>query len=215
MVVLHQLLEHPVEIEVSQRPVQVVGATDRATGFHPRIATHRLTGHRAHHGLVALLQGVVEHLGQLFRGHPSPGTTLTLVARSVTRRLRIFLVVFVERRVEHVPGNFVLFAPEREVHIEDDLEGLPVGMVFHQRGRKCVLERRAILERDVLDRLHRIEILGEAHWESCVSKLDDEPAQQIEQRGWLTARVVELWRWWSRGHVTRRWSRCPRSRSYP
>ena len=35
-------------------------------------------------------------------------------------------------------------------------------VVLHQRGAERVLERLAVLERDVLDRLHRVEVLGHA-----------------------------------------------------
>ena len=53
---LHQAVEHAVEVEVPQRAVQVVGAADRPAGLHPRVAPHRLAGQGLRHGLVALGQ---------------------------------------------------------------------------------------------------------------------------------------------------------------
>ena len=54
----------------------------------------------------------------------------------------------------------------RKVDLEDGLERLPVVGVLHQRRREGVLERLAISERDVLHRLHCIEVLGQADRQS-------------------------------------------------
>ena len=67
-----------------------------------------------------------------------------------------------EEVVQLVGVEGVLRAPQREVHLEDGLEGPPVGVVLHQRGAERVLERLTILDRDVLHRLHGVEVLGEA-----------------------------------------------------
>src|SRR4029077_3169284 len=53
-------------------------------------------------------------------------------------------------------------------------------VVLHQRRRQRVLERRAVLERDVLHRLHRVEVLGQAHGEARLTQLHDEPVQELE-----------------------------------
>ncbi len=45
---LHEPVEHAIEIEVPQRAVQVVGAADRPTGFHAGVAPHRLARDRPH-----------------------------------------------------------------------------------------------------------------------------------------------------------------------
>ena len=66
---LHELVEHAVEVEVPQRAVQVVGAADRPARLHARVAAHGLAGERLEHGLVALGEGLHEHLGQLFGRH--------------------------------------------------------------------------------------------------------------------------------------------------
>src|ERR1700680_1431360 len=60
-----------------------------------------------------------------------------------------------------VVTDLVLRAPHREVHLEGRLERLPVRRALDQRGRQRVLERLAVLERDVVDRLGRVDGLGE------------------------------------------------------
>ena len=66
---IHQPVQHPVEVEVPQRPVEVVGPPDRSTRLHPRVAGHRLSGHRGHHGVVGPEQRLVEQVGELLGGH--------------------------------------------------------------------------------------------------------------------------------------------------
>ena len=61
----HQLLEHRVEVEISQRAVQVVRATNRTTGLHTGEPLHRLTGERPHHRLVAVHQRLHQQVGHL------------------------------------------------------------------------------------------------------------------------------------------------------
>ena len=50
----HKLVDHAVEVEVSQRAVQVIRATDRAAGLHAGEPGNRLAGQRSHHGVVAV-----------------------------------------------------------------------------------------------------------------------------------------------------------------
>ena len=51
--------------------------------------------------------------------------------------------------------------PHGEEHLEGRLEGPPVRGRLHQRGGQRVLQRLAVLQRDVLDRLGRVEVLGQ------------------------------------------------------
>ena len=67
---------------------------------------------------------------------------------------------------------------QREVDLEHGLEGAPVGVVLHQRGGQGVLEGLPVLERDVRDRLHGVEVLGQADREPGRAQLADEPAEQ-------------------------------------
>ena len=74
---LHQLLEHAVEIEVAQRAIEVVRPADGAPRLHAGEALHRLLGEGAHHRLVAVEQRLHEHLGDLLgrqRVHRAGGT---------------------------------------------------------------------------------------------------------------------------------------------
>src|SRR3954463_3595789 len=69
---------------------------------------------------------------------------------------------------------------QREVHLEDGLERLPVGVVLHQRRGQGVLERLTILEGNVLHRLHGVEVLCQRHRESRSAQLLNEPRQQVQ-----------------------------------
>ena len=92
------------------------------------------------------------------------------------------LVVVHFGQFDRVVADLVLLATEREIHLEDGLERLPMVVVLHQRGGEGVLEGLSILDRDVPDRLHRVEILSEADRQAGGPQLDDEPVQQVEDR---------------------------------
>jgi hypothetical protein len=77
-------------------------------------------------------------------------------------------------------GEPVLRAAQAEVDLEDGLERPPVSVVLHQRRPERVLEGVPIVDGDVLNRLHRVEVLGEAHRQPGVAQLDDEAVEQIE-----------------------------------
>ena len=61
-----------------------------------------------------------------------------------------------------------------------------MGVVLDQRGAQGVLEGFTILQRDVGDRLHGVEVLGQADREARVAEFGDEPAQEVQQ--WLVGR---------------------------
>ena len=174
---VHQLLLHALEIEVAQRAIQVVRAADRAAGLHAGEALHGLLGERPHHPLVAAHQRLhqeVHHLLGRQRIHrrrrqplPSPCCLLLHLAPHL---VEIGVAV----------DQLVLRATEAEVDLEHGLERAPVRVVLHHRGAERVLERLAILDRDVLHRLHRIEVLGERHRDARVAQFGDEPSHQIE-----------------------------------
>jgi hypothetical protein len=180
---LHELVEHAVEVEVPQRPVEVVGAADRPARLHAGVAAHRLAGDRLEHGLVALGQRPEQHLGQLLgrqrlaAGAPHP----PLVALGLGLHLA-HEVLEVGHRLGRLVGEGVLAAPQREVDLEDRLEHPPVGGVLHQRRRQRVLERVAVADRDVLDGGHRVEVLGQADRQAGRPQLADEPRQQLGER---------------------------------
>ena len=87
-----------------------------------------------------------------------------------------------EEILESIGVERELGTTQREVHLEYRLERSPMRVVLHERGAEGVLERLAVFERDVLDRLHGVEVLGEAHGEPRIAQLDDEPRQELEHR---------------------------------
>src|SRR5690606_27003807 len=68
-------------------------------------------------------------------------------------------------------------------HLEHDLERAPVRLVLDERGAQRVLERFAVFDRDVGDRLHRVAVLGGAHRQPCLSKLLYAPHVPLEHGG--------------------------------
>ena len=169
---LHELFQHAVEIKITKRAVQVIGATDRTARLHAAEAGDRRLGDSPHHCLIRVEQRVVEHLGELFGGETfeSSGATLLRLARHV---LAVHL-----RFAVGVDG--VLRTAQGEVHLEHRLEGAPVGGVLDQRAAEGVLERVAVLHRDDLHRLHGVEVLREADRQPGATKLHDEPVEQVD-----------------------------------
>ena len=55
-----------------------------------------------------------------------------------------------------------------------------MSVVLHERGAERVLERLAVLDGDVLHRLHRVEVLRERHRQSGVAQFGDEAVEQFE-----------------------------------
>jgi hypothetical protein len=208
---VHHLLEHVVEVEVAQRPIQVIGTADRSTRFHPREALNRLLRERPHRALITVHQRLHEHLGDLFgceRLHAALASALAL-------HLLLHLAPeLVEIGFFIAVGDLVLGSAEAEVDLEDRLEAAPVGVVLDQRRPECVLERLAVLDRDVLNRLHRVEVLGERHREAGVAQFDDEATEQIEHGARRAGGAGAHWRC-GVGHGSvlgeRRLSRRPRA----
>ncbi len=96
----HQLFEHRVEIEVAQRAIQVVRATDRPAGLHAGEALHGLSGQGAHQRLVAVHQGLHEQVGHLLgrqRVHRPACGTLALALAHLLLHLAPHLVEVVRR----------------------------------------------------------------------------------------------------------------------
>ena len=174
---LHQLLEQRVEVEVAQRPVQVVGAADRAARLHPGEALHRLAGHRPHHRLVTAEQRLHQQLGDLLGGEgvePTASGAAAVASTGLVLHVAPQLVELGPVGVEQA----VLRTAQAEVHLEYRLERPPVAVVLDERGAEGVLERLPVVDGDVLDRLHRVEVLGEADRQAGVAQLDDEPVEQ-------------------------------------
>jgi hypothetical protein len=90
-------------------------------------------------------------------------------------------VLEVGQQVGLLVGEGVVAAPQREVDLEHGLEDAPVGGVLHERGGERVLERLAVVDGDVLHRLHGVEVLGEADRQAGGAQLGDEARQQLGQ----------------------------------
>ena len=96
-----QSVHYLVEVEVPQRPVEVVGPAHGATGLHARVAVDRLTGHGLHHGRVGAEQRLEEHVGELLGGHPlaAPAATSPALAAAPSRLGRLLVLGRRRRRV--------------------------------------------------------------------------------------------------------------------
>ena len=140
-----------------------------------------MAGQSPEHGIVAVHQGLEQHLGQLFRGESRHAAT-PATGLAVTRHVRF--VGIVSRRVARLAGvhDRVLRASQREVDLEHHFEGPPVGVVLDQRGAQGVLEGFPVLQRDMGDRLHGVQVLGQADREARFAEFGDEPAQEVQQR---------------------------------
>ena len=73
-------------------------------------------------------------------------------------------------------------AEQREVHLEDGLERLLVALVLHQRRAEDGLEHVAVVDVDVLQRAHGVEVLGHRDREPRGAQLVDEALEDVEQR---------------------------------
>ena len=97
-----------------------------------------------------------------------------------------------------VGGPGCLAAPSRtrgpctRIHLEGRLERLPVAGRLHHVAAERVLERLAVLDRDVMDRFGRVEGLGERHRQPGGAQLLHEPREEVQHAPGLRAR-------WPRG----------------
>jgi hypothetical protein len=69
---------------------------------------------------------------------------------------------------------------QREVDVEDDVEGPLVPVPLDQRGTEHGLQRLPIVHADHLDRGHGIETFGHRHRDPDGPELADEAGQDVE-----------------------------------
>ena len=132
---LHQPLEDPVEVEVPQRAVQVVGAAHGAARLHAREPAHGLAGQRGDLGVVGrrAAPGTASRPAPRAKPLAAAAALAPALARGPGRRARRRSR---GRRAERlVVTDLVLGAPHREVDLEGRLERLPVGRGLHQAWR--------------------------------------------------------------------------------
>ena len=180
----HQPLQHGVEVEVPQRAVEVVGAADRPPGLHAGVAVDGVAGHHVHQRGVGRQQRLEEQLGQLLGRHalarrrrpstsgPGPAAALRPACSPSPSAPR--------PRLAPRPSSPSAAGPHGEEDLEGRLEGAPVRGRLHQRGGQRVLQGLAVLERDVVDRLGGVEVLGQRDRQPGAAQLGDEPGQEVE-----------------------------------
>ena len=169
---LHHLLDQTFGVELPQRPVQVVRTADRSARLHPREARDRSPRQHPHLLAVHVHQRVEEHLRELLVRHLAHRAAgfHGLAQLLEIGALGAFLATPRPRpRAEH-----------REVDLEHGLEHLGVAVVLHQRRLERGAERVAVLERDVLDRAHRVEVLGHRHRQAGDAQLVYEALEDVE-----------------------------------
>ena len=170
----HHLGDETVGVELPQRAVEVVRAADRTAGFHPREPRHRRAREQAHLVLVHAHQRVEEHLRELLVRHLAHRAALIhggaqLVEVGLRLGVEVGFAVGVHAGREH-----------REEHLEHRVEHAVVARVLHERGAERGLERRPVVERHVLDRAHRVEVLGHRHGQARGAQLVHETLQHVE-----------------------------------
>ena len=79
-------------------------------------------------------------------------------------------------------------AEQREVHVEDGLERALVTLVLHQRRAQHGTEHRPVVDRDVLERAHGVEVLRHRDGQPGGPQLVHEPLEHVEQRERRAAR---------------------------
>ena len=174
LALLARLAHHPggqaLEVQLPQRSIEVVGAADGPAGLHAREAVHGHTGELAHLLPVHVHERLEEHLRQLL-GRDVAHRAAALGAHGLhgLEVGRTTVVALADpRRVE------------REIDVEDGLEGAPVVVVLHQGRSERGLERAALGDVDVLDGAHGVEVLGHRHREPGRPQLVDEPLEHVE-----------------------------------
>ena len=146
----HQPLQHAVEVEVPQRPVEVVGPPDRPARLHAGVAADTawrataatmasLAPSRALYSRSASSSGVIPSPPPPPRPVPGPAG-------------RPWPCIWPASSVAGGPASScvvvdpVLGPAQREVDLEGRLVGPPVGRRLHQAGPEGVLDRLAVLQ---------------------------------------------------------------------
>ena len=79
-----------------------------------------------------------------------------------------------------VLGNAVFRTAQREVHLENGFKRTPMVLALHQGCGKRVFKCIAIFDRNFLDRFHRIQVFGEAYWQTRIAEFDNKARHQVE-----------------------------------
>jgi hypothetical protein len=168
-----------VHVDLAQRAVEVVRAADRASRLHPRVLLHRERGEAPQLVVVHVHERVHEHRRDLLAGEPLTATFASALAGLAVGALLALAVLGAPVAGAVALGADAL-AEQREVDVEHGVERAAVAVVLHERGGERLLEQRAVVELDVLDRPHRVEVLGHRHREPRRTQLVHEPLEHIK-----------------------------------
>ena len=160
-----------VQVELPQRPVQVVGAPDGASRFHARELGDRGGGEAAQLVAVHVHQRVEEHLRELLAGELASASPAAAGFADHLGPLVGVGVVGVDTG-----------AVQREVDVEDGLERGPVPVMLDEGGTERGSEQVPVGDVDVLDGAHGVEVLGHRHREAGAAQLVDEALEDVEHR---------------------------------
>jgi hypothetical protein len=165
----HEARTEVVEVELTERPVEVVGATDGTPRLHPRERADR--GGREPPQLVAVhrLERLKQHRRELFARQLAAGPA---AGRVVVECLPHLVVA--------VPLALHAGRVQGEVDVEHRLERAPVMVVLHERRSERRLEHVALGDVDVLDRTHRVEVLRHGDRQAGGPQLVDESLEDVE-----------------------------------
>ena len=157
---LHHFAHEPVGVELSKRAIEVIRAADRTARFHSREARDGRGRELTECFTIHVHQRVEEHLREFFVRHLAHGAATIHGGHHLLKAhlAAVGRVTVVTRR--HTGGI------QREVHVEHRFEHFVMSVVFHQRGTERSLQRGPVVQRDELDRAHRVEVLGHAHGET-------------------------------------------------
>jgi hypothetical protein len=148
----HQTRTQLLEVELAQRTIEVVRTADWPPRLHPRERGDRHGRQAPELVAVHRHQGFQQHRGELFARHLATGAATHCLRGKLLPQLLVERVfAFHARRVQ------------REVHVEDGFERLPVVMVLHERRSERGFEDVALGDVDVLDGMHGVEVLGHRH----------------------------------------------------
>ena len=156
-----------------QRAVEVVSAADGPAGLHARELLYRERREPPQRLAIHVHQRAHQHLGQLFARHRRARAGRGL---AVLREATVGAVV-AEQRIVVVDA----VAVQREIDVEDHVERALVTVVLHERGREHGAEHLAVGDVDVLERTHRVEVLGHRHREPRGTQLVHEALEDVEQ----------------------------------
>ena len=173
--VRHHLAGETVDVELPQRAVQVVRTADRTARLHACEPRDRGRRDHLHLGPVHAHQRVEQQLRELLvrqLAHRAAGIHRT--AQLVEAGLVLALAALAVLARLHAGRE------HREVDLEHRVEHAVVARVLHERRAEAGLERIAVGERHVLDRAHRVEVLGHRHGQPRRAQLVHEALEHVE-----------------------------------